>query len=108
MVVAMLELTEKLHAGAPTASEQLFSNCRYPRASENSLRQERAVRTDSSSLGFWVTMALTNRPTEQSLALWLYKIAPVWLIGESKAQRGSENRVWLLKRLEKAFSDALL
>lgn len=69
MVVAMLELTEKLHEGAPTASEQLFSNCRYPRASENSLRQERAVRTDSSSLGLWVTKVLTNRPTEHSLTL---------------------------------------
>lgn len=41
MVVAMLELMEKLQAGAPAASEQLFSSCRYPRASENSLWQER-------------------------------------------------------------------
>lgn len=73
MVAAMLELTEKLHAGAPAASEQLFSNCRYPRASENSLRQERAVRTHSSSLGFWVKMALTNRPTKHSLTLGFYK-----------------------------------
>lgn len=63
MVLAMLELTEKLHVGVPTASEQLFSNCRYPRASENSLRQERAVRTDSSSLGLWMTMAFTNHPS---------------------------------------------
>lgn len=71
MVVTMLELTEKLHAGAPAASQQLLSNCRYPRASENSLRQkrERAVSTDGSHLGFWVTMALTNHPTEHSLTL---------------------------------------
>lgn len=63
MVLAMLELTEKLHAGVPTASEQLFSNCRYPRASENSLRQERAVRTESSSLGLWMTVVLTSHPS---------------------------------------------
>lgn len=68
VVAAMLELTEKLHAGAPAASEQLFSNCRYPRASENSLRQEKAVRTQQR-LRFRVTMALTNRPTEHSLTL---------------------------------------
>lgn len=37
----MLELMEKLQAGAPAASEQLVSSCRYPRASENSLWQER-------------------------------------------------------------------
>lgn len=69
MVEAMLELTEKLQAGAPTASEQLFSNCRYPSASENSLRQERAVRTDSSSPGFRMTLAFPNCPLEHSLTL---------------------------------------
>lgn len=40
-MAAMLELMEKLQAGAPAISEQLFSSCRYPRASENSLWQER-------------------------------------------------------------------
>lgn len=40
-VAAMLELMEKLQVGAPATSEQLFSSCRYPRASENSLWQER-------------------------------------------------------------------
>lgn len=37
VVVVMLELMEKLQAGAPAASQQLVSSCRYPRASENSL-----------------------------------------------------------------------
>lgn len=45
-MAAMPEPMEKLQAGAPATSEQLFSSCRYPRASENSLWQERTGRRD--------------------------------------------------------------
>lgn len=43
MVAAMLELMEKPQAGAPAKSEQLWSSCRYPRASENSLWRKRRL-----------------------------------------------------------------
>lgn len=43
VVAAMLELMEKPQAGAPAKSEQLWSSCRYPRASENSLWRKRRL-----------------------------------------------------------------
>lgn len=68
MAVAMLELMEKLQAGAPAASEQLLSSWRYPRASENSLWQERdpAIRTGGWGRGPGKAPALP--PSHQSTA----------------------------------------
>lgn len=62
-MAAMLELMEKLQAGAPAISEQLFSSCRLSRASENSLWQER---TGGPT---WLAEVLTS--AHSSLASWL-------------------------------------
>lgn len=76
VVVAMLEWMEKLQAGAPAISEQLFSSCRYPRASENSLWQEKlAVRTGSRvPMSPGRALALLTSPPEHGLTSGLYKM----------------------------------
>lgn len=61
MVAAMLELMEKLQAGAPAASEQLFSSCRYPRASENSLGWETAG-CEGRQQGSWESWGMLVLP----------------------------------------------
>ena len=62
--MAMLELMEKLQAGAPAASEQLFSSCRYPRASENSLHQKRGLAVSAGGRGPGQAPALlTSHPS---------------------------------------------
>lgn len=82
----MLEPTEKLHAGAPAASEQLCSSWRYPRASENSLWGRlvlgQAARPRASG------RALALHPPQHSLPSWLRgaRSPPARLVGDAPGE----------------------